>query len=178
VVEQLGTGQQLVALVVVADEIPPVHSELLAQVQLDVVDRHPPADPGHRRVAAARPHVEQPVRHPPLAVPEPAPQLVVFDPPEADLALGERTEFGDRSAVEMRLRLNGDRLDAGDEMGDELVRRPPGARRHGVRRHRGERVEEGVDLTPPRCHVELPSISTTSLPTVRRSPRAASASAV
>ena len=54
VIEQLGTGEQLVAGVVVADEVPPVHGELLAQVQLDVVDRHPPADPGDRRVAAAR----------------------------------------------------------------------------------------------------------------------------
>ena len=86
--------------------------------------------------------------HPLLAVGQPPAQLVVVDAPETDLAFGERSELRDRPAVEVRFRLAGDRLHAGHQMGDELVRRPTGARRHGVRGHFGERIEEDIGLTP------------------------------
>ena len=98
-IEQLGTGEQLVAGVVVADEVPSVYGELLAQVQLDVIDRHPPADPGDWRFAAALAHGVKTVGHSPLAVLEPAAQLRIVDPPEADLALGERSEHRHRRAL-------------------------------------------------------------------------------
>ena len=96
-IEQLGTGEQLVADVVVTDEVPPVHGELLAQVQLDVVDDAiPPPDPRDRRGRARRvpaPH-EGPQGHPLLAGVEPPAQLLVVDPRQKpSLAFGERFEL-------------------------------------------------------------------------------------
>ena len=155
VIEQLGTGEQFVADVVVADEVPPVHGELLAQVQLDVVDRHAPPDP------------RAPARRHPAPAPHEAPRSSAARRRPAAGATHRRRSprsrprvrrtirTRDRPTVEMRFSLAGDRLHAGHQMGDELVRRPPGARRHGVRGHLGERIEEDISLTPGCEHADF-----------------------
>ena len=88
-VDQLGERQQLVAFFVVADEVPAVDGVFLAEVQVEVVEWHPPPDPTDGPIADHRPHAVESRRHLPLAVDKPLAKDGVVDAPKADLALSE-----------------------------------------------------------------------------------------